>query len=693
MTLSTAPDFRPWRHRQGRTLTGIALSIVDGVVVENGRNVASSACPWLKLDVDASSLADRWIQITYASGLLDPLARPVLRCVLADGRHDQLMPSALFGRAFWLGRIPKECMEIWISPTNQRGPFSFRVERLQPICRGALLWRLFRQSPWRAAKCLLARIYGHRELARLQVRRALCATPLDRYDAWREARLRPFEPAEFDRPGFASARQPHFRIVVQMEDRAAASLNSLFSLGSVQSYPNWSLAIVGAAVDVKETPSGATPIFVEPEAPALDAIAGLNDDDFVIQMFPEDVLPGFALAALAGAIDRDAGAEVFYGDEDLVDERGVYCAPRFKPDWSPTFYGSSPYLGSAIAIKAKVIRRNENAEGMSRAKSFASLGMKLDLRSCKVRHIRRVLLTRPCMAEASREPAEFERHGPPASARKATMNPLATIIVPTRDRLDLMKVCIESVKAHTRMESAEIVVVDNGSVEAQTKAYLARLAEHTSCRVLSMPGPFNYSRLCNQAASQARAQFLVFLNNDTEVIEASWLERLIALASQSDVGAVGAKLLYPNGRVQHAGVALGIDELAGHFQRGLGASDPGYFGRLGSPHEVSAVTAACLAVEGEKFFAVGGFDEPNLPVDLNDVDLCLRLAERGWKTLCDPTTRLIHHELASRLANIHLDERYKAQHEYFRRRWLEAIRDDPYFHPALSLDTLDAALG
>jgi GT2 family glycosyltransferase len=208
-----------------------------------------------------------------------------------------------------------------------------------------------------------------------------------------------------------------------------------------------------------------------------------------------------------------------------------------------------------------------------------------------------------------------------------------------------------------------------------------------------MPEPFNYSRLCNEAAAKSRARFLVFLNNDTEIVEASWLERLLAFASRPDVGAVGAKLLYPKGRVQHAGVLISVDGLAGHFQCGLAASDPGYFGRLCSPHDVGAVTAAFLPVEDEKFFAVGGFDERNLPVDLNDVDLCLRLTERGWRALCDPTVRVIHQESGARRAKVRLDERYKTQHDYFRVGWRDRIQDDPYFHPALSLDTLSPALG
>jgi GT2 family glycosyltransferase len=183
------------------------------------------------------------------------------------------------------------------------------------------------------------------------------------------------------------------------------------------------------------------------------------------------------------------------------------------------------------------------------------------------------------------------------------------------------------------------------------------------------------------------------LNNDVEILHNLWLSRMLPLAAMPDVGAVGAKLLYSDGRIQHAGVVLGIDGRAGHFQRGLSAIDPGYFRSLGSPHEVSAVTAACMAVEARKFAAVGGFDEINLPVELNDVDLCLRLNARGWKTLLESRATLTHVESASRGANALLDARYHTQVAYFAERWKEELRDDPYFHPALSLDALQAALG
>ena len=199
--------------------------------------------------------------------------------------------------------------------------------------------------------------------------------------------------------------------------------------------------------------------------------------------------------------------------------------------------------------------------------------------------------------------------------------------------------------------------------------------------------------MCNAGAREARNPFLLFLNNDVEALGPDWLGRMLEFAARASVGAVGAKLLYPNGRLQHGGVVLGLDGFAGHVQRGVGADDPGYLGALAWPREVTAVTGACLAVEARKFFEVEGFNEAWLPVEYNDIDLCLRLSEAGYVSVFEPRARLMHRESASRGANPWLDSRYASEHGYFRERWAARLRDDPYFHPALSLDALEIALG
>jgi GT2 family glycosyltransferase len=269
-----------------------------------------------------------------------------------------------------------------------------------------------------------------------------------------------------------------------------------------------------------------------------------------------------------------------------------------------------------------------------------------------------------------------------------------SIIIPTRDRGDLLEKCVESIFASTEHPAYGIVIVDNGSTAPASLALLDRLGNDPRVTVLSQPGPFNFAALCNAGVALGTEPVLLFLNDDTSVRSADWLSRLSLGAVKPDIGAVGAKLLYPDGTVQHAGVSLGIGETAGHFGAGAPEADPGWAGRHSVLHEVSAVTGACLAVERRKFAAVGGFDSMNLPVELNDVDLCLRLSESGWKTVCLSEVSLWHEESASRggakfrLLKVHQEERM-----HFVRRWRRLIRDDPYFHPAFSLFRRQQALG
>jgi GT2 family glycosyltransferase len=204
-------------------------------------------------------------------------------------------------------------------------------------------------------------------------------------------------------------------------------------------------------------------------------------------------------------------------------------------------------------------------------------------------------------------------------------------------------------------------------------------------KVLRQAGAFNFSALSNAGAAACTGEYLVFLNNDTQIVTPDWIERLLYFAMDPDVGAVGAKLLYPNGRIQHVGVALGMGGVAGHFGAGLDRDAAGWLCRNLVPHEVSAVTGACMMVARGKFEAAGRFDAENLPVDLNDVDLCLRLGSHGWRTICHSQVVLIHRQSASRGGAFRLQQVYEKERSYFLDQWRAVIRDDPYFHPSLSL--------
>jgi GT2 family glycosyltransferase len=319
----------------------------------------------------------------------------------------------------------------------------------------------------------------------------------------------------------------------------------------------------------------------------------------------------------------------------------------------------------------------------------SAIGWPEDFPAGAIGHLRRILLTRGAeVAPAAEIGGARWWAGPVPSA------PAASIIIPTKDRGDLLEKCVASIFAQTSAPDYHIVVVDNGSTTATTRAALARLGVDPRVTVLPRPGPFNFAGLCNAGGAVGAQEVLVFLNDDTSVRSPDWLSRLTAAAARPDLGAIGTKLLYPDGSVQHSGVSLGIGETAGHFGAGAPEADPGWAGRHRVLHEVSAVTGACLAVSRRKFDAVGGFDSANLPIELNDVDLCLRLSERGWKTVCLSEVSLYHEESASRggakfrLLKVHHEER-----TYFVRRWRRLVRDDPFFHPAFSLFRRQEALG
>jgi len=232
----------------------------------------------------------------------------------------------------------------------------------------------------------------------------------------------------------------------------------------------------------------------------------------------------------------------------------------------------------------------------------------------------------------------------------------------------------------------EVVVVDNDSREAVTQALFAAHACETRLRVLPVPGPFNFSDLSNRGAAAATGTVLLFLNNDVEIVEPGWLAEMVSCVLDPTVGAVGAKLLYPDGTLQHGGIVLGVGGVAGHSHLGLPGEEPGYFARMVLTQEVSAVTGACLAVRAAVFKEVGGFDARHLAVAFNDVDLCLRLRAAGYRNVWTPHARLIHHESKSRGPEDTPEKRarFEAETRVMQARWEPQLRADPYYNPNLS---------
>ena len=407
-------------------------------------------------------------------------------------------------------------------------------------------------------------------------------------------------------------------------------------------------------------------------APAELASLMSADEGWLRILAPGDRLAEGALNVYGKAVLRAPGASLIYADDDLVGADGRRTSPHFKPAWNPELFERHDFISGAAVLK---VRREEL--GRARAPTWSQDLVRLAIAAGEPVHLPLVLHHRKS------RPLPAPRL---TTAPSQAPDPLPSIslIIPTRNQRQLLQTCIEGVQ-RTNYPGLNIVVVDNDSDEPDATAYLDSL-KTAGIKVLRMPGPFNFSSLNNRAVQEVESELLCFLNNDVETIDADWLQPLVTHAVRPDIGAVGAKLLYPDRTIQHAGVVTGIGGGAGHAHRFQAEGAVGYFHRADLPQRVAAVTAACLVVDREKFLAVGGFDEALFPMAFNDVDLCLKLNERGWQSFYEPRSKLIHHESKSRgsdRATINR-ERFAGELAALKRKWRTDVECDPYHHPHLS---------
>lgn len=423
--------------------------------------------------------------------------------------------------------------------------------------------------------------------------------------------------------------------------------------------------------------------------------ATATDGAYLVPLRVGDTLSRSALFRLGEAIQSNLGAAILYGDQDRLDGSFQRSRPWFKPRWNREMFLAQDYLSSAMAIDMAIAR-----DAASAANGVAELVIEASWTDRPIVHVPYILChVGNANEDQDQRSAALSRklqclgatcaHGPFGTIKVEwplpAKLPLVTLIVPTKDKVDLLRPCVESVIRRTDYASFEILIVDNGSVEKRTADYLEAVTINPQIRVLSYPGKYNFSAINNAAAAQARGSYLCLLNNDTEVVNPEWLTELMRYAVRDEIGAAGAKLLYSDGTIQHAGVVVGIGEAAGHAHRFLPANHPGYFRQPHIAQYVSAVTAACLVVEKKKFDAVGGLDEAELAVAFNDVDFCLKLEKAGWRNVYVPHAVLIHHESKSRgddTSALNID-RYQRELKVLQDRWGTKTYDDPLHNPNL----------
>jgi len=442
--------------------------------------------------------------------------------------------------------------------------------------------------------------------------------------------------------------------------------------------------------------------------------------EFIALLDHDDQLSEHALYMVAAELNDYRDADLIYSDEDKIDEEGRRYEPYFKPDWNPTLFLAQNFLCHLVVYRTRIVKSLAGfREGYEGSQDW-DLAMRVIecIPDSHIRHIPYVLYhwraipgstafatdQKEYVKEAQRRTLEshFSRIGRSAAILPASgahwrvqyrlpATPLVTLIVPTRNRRELLQRCVESIFQKTTYRPFDLMIVDNQSDDPATLTYLAELQEKRRVRVLRYDAPFNFSAINNFAVEQADGEIIGLINNDVEVITPAVLEEMVSHAIQPEIGAVGAMLYYPNNTIQHAGVILGLGGnpgVAGH---------PYQYQPLGRPVQAlrallcqnfSALTAACLVVRRNVFEEVGGFDATNLTVAFNDVDLCLRFGERGYRNLWTPYAELFHFESASRgyEETAEKQKRFEKECDYMRQRWGELLANDPAYNPNLALD-------
>ncbi len=557
------------------------------------------------------------------------------------------------------------------------------------------------------------------------------ATPVGEYRRW----VKRHEP---DAAALAKQRTTKFpavvfSVVVPVFDPPLPFLDELLKSVAAQTYPHWQLCLAnaGPSAEVRallDDWSAREPRVTVAHLPANLGIAGntnaaieLATGEFVTFADHDDTLAPFALHEFARALQHAPAADFFYSDEDKLDTAGERCEPFFKPDWSPETLRSRNYVCHLTAVKRSLLTAIGNVRpGFDGAQDY-DLVLRATEKAARIVHVPQVLYHWRMHAESTaqnkgsksyafdngkRALAEhLQRHGVDASVHDGPTlgmyhvvyhlrtQPLVSVIVPNRDHATMLKRCLDSL-AKGSYANYEVIVVENGSREPATFDMYRDMEKQPHVRVVTWDKPFNYAAVNNFAATLARGDFLLFLNNDVESINPDWLEALVKAAAQPGVGAVGAKLYYADDTIQHAGIVVGMGGVAGHAHLNYPREAAGHMQRLTHAQNVAAVTGACLLTPATVFREVGGFDE-GFVLAFNDVDLCLQILRKGYRVVWTPEAELYHLESKTRGPEDTLEKenRFRREIDLFQAKWADFLKNgDPYYSPHFRLDRSDFAL-
>lgn len=533
----------------------------------------------------------------------------------------------------------------------------------------------------------------------------------------------------------AFAQKPLISIVIPLYCTPLPYLKELLESVRRQSYENWQLCLADGSPDDKvkefiEKHYGREKRIVYRKLEENGGISvntneavALAAGEYLMLCDHDDTLEPDALYEIVKAIN-DTGADVLYTDEDKVSMDGRhYFDPNFKPDFNLFRLRENNYICHIFVVKKSLT----DETGLLRSEFDGAQDFDFILRCCekaqKITHIPKVLYHWRChMDSTAADPSSkayayeagrkavrehyqrlgidakvemTERPGWYRSHVKVQGNPLISVIIPNKDHTDDLELCLFSMTRKSTYRNYEILIVENNSEKEETFEYYRKLPDrYPKARVLTWEKEFNYSAINNFAAKEAKGEYLLFLNNDVEILTPDWMEEMLQNCQQENVAAVGAKLYYPDDTIQHAGVVLGLGGIAGHIMCRASKEDPGYFGRMISVQEISAVTAACMMVKKSDFDAVGGLDE-TFQVAFNDIDLCMKFRAAGKKIIFTPYAELYHYESKSRGLEDTPEKQFRFDKEVkrFQEKWAQQLEmGDPYYSPNLSVTEGDCFL-
>ena len=521
--------------------------------------------------------------------------------------------------------------------------------------------------------------------------------------------------------------KPIISIILPLQESAADWIAETIDTIQHQVYPHWELCIVTATekdseeeywqaesrlrsiVDlfahgdrrIKDISCDRDTELAELANTALTVATG----EWIAILQPKTLLTPNALLEFVWQLARDNSADIIYGDEDRIKKDKLLGKPYFKPDWCPDLFLTRNYFGSLVICRRSSI---ENVNGFNKGYGNAysyDLLLRLTETTTKIAHISRILshgTLQGDMAEDNNEVVAntLKRRGQIGTVignlnfseietirYQITQRDLVSIIIPTRDLGEMLDECLESIFKLTTYNNYEVILIDNGSEESESLKIIEQwqCRESTRLKILKSNIPFNYSQLNNYAVAESQGKYLLFLNNDTKVITADWLEAMVEQAQRPTIGAVGALLLYSDDTIQHAGVILGVTGIAGHGHRNYPLSDTGYNHALITTTNYSAVTSACLMCRREVFTEVGGFNE-RLAVAYNDVDFCLKLQQQGYYNVWLPHVKLYHYESQTRTPENTPEKQQRIAKEiaYMQNTWSEVIERDPCYNRNLT---------